>query len=264
MAATERKFTCKFCNKSYKRKGYFKNHVLVCEELHKTKYMEEKEEELVGDIPTMRNMYFLLQTFIKKTADLEDKVNELTKYIEKTKKRINIIEWLNDNIVLESDYDTWVNTLHVTQKHLHIVFKSGIVDGINAILVDNLPCEKESNHPIKCFKQKANTFYIYKDDTWSIMTLNQMNKLFRQMDQRLFKQFMLWKEEHKTKIENDDNYYQNVYLVNMHRILGGNNSTSSSISSDQRNERNKKRCKMNLYHYLQQNIKNIVQYEFTF
>lgn len=258
------KYKCKFCNKTYKRKGYFQNHSLICEEIHKSKYLEEKEKELTDDIPTMRNMYYLLQTFIKKNVELEEKVERLTKYIETTKKRINILEWLNENIDLEIDYDDWLKSVIVSQDDLQTVFQSGIVDGINKILLHNLPCEKESIHPIKCFQQKPNTFYVYKDASWNVMDTKEINRLFTRIDQKLFKQFILWKEENKFKIENDDSFHQNVYLVNMHMILGGNSNCSSTISGEERNEKNKKRCKSHLYHYLKQNIKNIIQYEFTF
>jgi hypothetical protein len=50
----------------------------------------------------------------------------------------------------------------------------------------------------------------------------------------------------------------------MHIMLGGNRSGNSTISSEERNEKNKRMIKSNLFHYLEQNIKNIVQYEFTF
>ena len=94
-------YKCRFCKKCYKRRNYFQNHTLICEEIHKSKYAKECEEEVKQDIPTMQDMYYLLQTFIKKNVELEAKVDELSRYIEKTKKRINIIEWLNENIQLE-------------------------------------------------------------------------------------------------------------------------------------------------------------------
>ena len=76
---------------------------------------------------------------------------------------------------------------------------------------------------------------------------------------------MKWKQDNIIKIENDDNYYDNVYTVNLNRVLGGNpNGGSSKLTSQQRTEKNNKQIQSNLYHYLKQDIKNIVQYEFTF
>ena len=174
MASCDTIFKCRFCKKSYKRKGYFKNHVLICEEIHNSKYLEEKEKEIRGDVPSMRDMYYLLQTFIKKNVELEEKVDQLTKYIETTKKRINIIDWLNENVHLDVDYTMWLKSLTVTQEQLQTVFKSGIVDGVDSILLHNLPCEKEHLHPIKCFKQKPHTFYIFKENEWNIMTTKEL------------------------------------------------------------------------------------------
>lgn len=257
-------YKCRFCKKCYKRRNYFQNHTLICEEIHKSKYVKECEEEVKQDIPTMQDMYYLLQTFIKKNVELEAKVDELSRYIEKTKKRINIIEWLNENIQLEEDYDEWTKNLSITQKHLQYVFHHGLVQGMNHILMENLPCMNEEKHPIKCFKQKNNTFYYYKDGEWSIMSQRDLDVLITRLDQKLFKQFIIWKNENQHKLDTDDDFYNNVYMVNMHIMLGGNRSGNSTISSEERNEKNKRMIKSNLFHYLEQNIKNIVQYEFTF
>ena len=71
---TKAKYQCKFCNKSYKRKGCYKTHILICEEIHNTKYLDDKKDNSINDLPTKQEMYYLLQTFIKRTVVLEEKV----------------------------------------------------------------------------------------------------------------------------------------------------------------------------------------------
>ena len=264
LQSSSKSYKCRFCSKTYKRHSCFKTHILVCEEIHKSKYLQEKEEEWEKDIPTMKDMYRLLQVFIQKNVELEHKVNELTKYVETKKKRINIIDWLNENVMLEKDYDTWISELNVTQEELEYVFTNGIVSGMSHILVSNLPCDTNHTHPIKCFTQKPHTFYCYKENSWKVMTTRDLDILFTKLDQRIFKQFIVWKDNNKRRIETDDNFYNNVYMVNMHRMLGGTRSASSAISSEERNNKNKKKMRSELYHYLQQSIKNIIQYDFTF
>lgn len=257
-------YKCRFCNKCYKRRSYFQNHTLICEEIQKSKYSQEREQEIQQDIPSLRDMYYLLQTFIKKNVELEEKVEELTKYIEHTKKRVNILEWLTDNISPNPDYNDWLKQISVTQDHLHYVFQHSLVQGIHKILIDNLPCTQEESHPIKSFKQKPNTLYYYNIDKWEVMPPNVFDSLIARIEQRIFRQFMLWKQENQEQIDNDDHFYNDVYMINMHIMLGGNRCGASSISSEEQNEKNKRKIRSQLFHYLEQNIKNIVEYEFTF
>ena len=252
-----KEYTCRFCNKQYKRKGYYSNHVLMCEELHKSKYEKEKEKELLESMPSVLDMYKLLQSVIKKNAELEEKVNTLTAYIETKKRRVNILSWLNDNARPEIEYNEWINTLKTFHRHLETVFSKDIVAGFIHMLTDNLPCEDEPNHPIKSFKQKPNTFYIYNDGTWTTLKKSDIDKLFTKMDNYMFSLFSAWKKKNSIRIEKDHHYYENVYVVNLHKVLGGTSST-------ERQEKNKSKCMHQLSNYLNQDLRNITEYSFSF
>ena len=65
-------------------------------------------------------------------------------------------------------------------------------------------------------------------------------------------EFIKWQKENTDKIYEDE--FSNKYAVNFQKILGGNNTQ----------EYNNSRIKKELYKYLKMNLKNIIEYEFSF
>ena len=258
-------YKCDFCKRSYKRYSNFKKHAFVCEEINKSKYLRDKEDEIKDEIPSMRDMYVLLQTFIQKNVELEKKVEEMGTYINRIKRHINIIDWLNANATPSVDFDTWIDNFTTDMAMLEYIFNTNIVEGTTNAFIKNLPIEDHANHPIRCFKQKTRTFYRYCDGSWNTMSEHDVNVMLLKVSKKMDAQFTLWKEEHNNKIANDDNYYMNVYMRNVRIYLGGTpKDCISTVSGKDRILMNKKRTKQALFDYLEQDLKNIVEYRFTF
>ena len=263
MNTNKKKLKCNFCDKEYVRKRAFKEHQLICEELQKSKYTARVDKEENEDVPSQKDMYTLIKFLIKKNTQLENKVNELTKYVNKTKKRINIINWLNENANRSPDYEEWLACITIDQKIIEYVFKNGFAKGVVYILTLNLPCEKEFQHPIKSFNQNPKVFYIYHKKEWVIMTKAIFKKMICRITCILFREFTKWKEINKEQIKNDDRFYSDVYLTNMNRLLGGTGQCTK-MSDDAQEQKNKQYIINNLYTYLRRNIRNIIMYEFSF
>jgi hypothetical protein len=88
---------CVHCGKSYKKKTILEKHVILCELLTKTKKGIIIEQE--DDIPSQHKIYNILLELGVKFNQLEEKVDELNKWVVKKKKKINVVEWLNANII---------------------------------------------------------------------------------------------------------------------------------------------------------------------
>ena len=69
---------------------------------------------------------------------------------------------------------------------------------------------------------------------------------------KLLTEFIQWQNENKNKMSQDDFSYK--YARNVQKIMGGN------LTQEQLHMRVKKE----LYNYLKMNLRNVVEYEFSF
>jgi hypothetical protein len=101
-----------------------------------------------------------------KYEKLESEYSELKKYVNVTKNKINILDYLNENF--KSDYMSnggnnitkFMDELVIGEDELQKIFKYDYVDGIFNIICDYINV-KGSLVPIKCFTTKENVLYIF-------------------------------------------------------------------------------------------------------
>lgn len=248
------KCMCMGCGRSFRRKTNYKAHLLICEQLLDSKKMKMMMLDESGHIPTQTELFYLVRNLMVKCESLESEVTKLRKYANITKKQINIIDWLNNNLTVSISYSDWLKTLHnITQDELQKVFKCKYIEGVYQILESRLSITETQSHPIKCFNQKSNMFFIYDDNKWSLMTMDMFNNLANLINGRLIKAFYVWKAKHIEEIENNDRMFD-TYTENMRIVLGENKTNAQIIQ----------KLKTKLYTYLKCDLKNIVKYEFSF
>jgi hypothetical protein len=251
-----KKYTCKFCLREYTRKTYFDRHILVCEIISKKSI--EKEEE--SDTPNIRKLYEIILELTKKNNELEKKVNHLSKWLDVKKKKINVIEWLDTHIIPNITYSQFVKKLYemVDREQLEKIFEHGHILGVTRIIYCLIDKSSEENIPIKAFDQKENCLYIYEYDEqleknkWTIMSQIKFNRFISDISKLIMREFNAWKDENEHRLAHDDFAIQ--YHTNLLKVIGGQMSI----------EHVNTRLKHNLYKHIKMNIKNIVDYEFTF
>jgi hypothetical protein len=260
-------YNCKYCNRTYKLKPNYDKHYLLCDTLNKTRISKTrisiskttKENNADDYVPSMRDMFTLILELTAKNSRLEQKVEELSKWAESKKKKLNVIDWLNEKYTKNIKYTDWLAGINITRNHLEAVFKSDMVTGCYEILQSLLSVNmtedisNEQTTPIKAFDQKENILFIYNDDNkWEILTLPMFAKLMNILSKNIITEFLKWKTENKSKMRQDDFSY--TYARNVQKIMGGN------ITQEQIHMR----VKRELYNYLKMNLRNVVEYEFSF
>ena len=258
-------YCCEYCNKIYVRKSSFNNHLLNCKlsRVCKTNEVSTCNEENVN-IQTMNinihSIYKLLINLTNKYDKLETQYNELKKYCNLTKKKISIIDYLNQHFtsVCDSfDFIDFTSTIDIELPELELIFKKDYVEGVYEIIVNTIEKMKENDPniciPIKSFSQKDGVIYIYVktlNEKWIVMNDESLNILIKYFDKKLLRLFLEWKV--KNELIMDSDIFGEVYIKNMKRVVGGNY-----------NNKNKKiMIKNKLYKYLKVNLKNVVSYEF--
>lgn len=247
-------FQCSICHKTYKRKTNYDKHVILCQILSNSKNDREREEEENNDIPSYKDLYFIVKDLASKYQDLKKDYDLLLSWVNQKKKKLNIIDWLNEHYKIEIYFDDWLNSIQITKIHLDYIFKFDYIDGIMYILHELCPLNDHDNFnlPIKAFNQKENVFFIFqKDDKWEVMSISLFNKFINTISKKLLDLFKAWQDENFHKM--DDEKFQKIYIENVKKIIGGD----TSIDCQNNKIKNK------LFKYLKSNLKNVIEYEFT-
>tara|TARA_Y100000389_G_scaffold78364_2_gene75209 strand:+ start:923 stop:1717 length:795 start_codon:yes stop_codon:yes gene_type:complete len=260
-------YICSYCNKSYLRKSAFNNHQLKCELIRisnniKSKSEQDDDIDYIEELPikfngSINDMYKLLINLNNKFEKLEADYSEIKKYVNVTKNKIDIIQYLNINYdCSDFDFIKFLNSIQITNIELEKVFEKDYIDGIFQILIDYIEKIKHNNEiPIKAFNNKEGVLYIYiklpdSDKNWTLISEDEIKSIYKYFNKKLLPLFLKWKEVNEKQLHPDD--YTLIYVKNMKRVLGTNFEKKNKNSMLQ----NK------LYKYLKVNLKNFVTHDF--
>ena len=285
-------YICEYCSKKYIRKKPFTHHKLICELSYKNskrqeKYYREIEETTVSNIPSQRELYEIIITLNNKYDKLQTDYDMLKRYVYDKKRKIQIIDWLNQNCSLEIGFDELFLNIKLSQEDLNIVFEKDYINGIVEIILkfidDKKNLLKNGEIPLKAFVQKEGILYIYSlvDNhsrgvdgvdgvdgvegvegvegvdgvdcskySWKIMSSEVIDKFIKVISVQLLVLFKNWHLINEKIMDNDK--FNELYIKNLKCVMGGKfNNCEKNI-----------KIKNYLYRNIRQNFKNILVYEF--
>lgn len=248
-------YNCNACNKNYTKKSSLEKHKILCNFKMKTKRENQIENEEIGDMPTHAELVAIVQELTLKMLKMEEKMAENQQWIERKKKKINVITWLNANINPTVGFIEWVkNYINVNSEHFEYLLDNDLCDTIHKIFIHNLSENNNFIYPMRCFTQKSGIFYIAekKEDgkaEWRLLTSEDMNFLLKTIQNYTTKILMKW------KIDNQQQIDDNIKISNkFHKAIGKLYSifiVNNIIS----------KIKNNLFDYLKTDLKNIIEHE---
>ena len=257
-------YDCKFCVRNFKEKFNYDRHILCCEFLHKSVRERNNEVEIIESLPTQIQMYKLIQELAIRINRLE---KDNRKLLQSQKRKINILDWLNENKKQPSIiFSAWLSGIVYQNivNQLEIVFQDDLTKGIIR-LFDNVISDSDSDKiPICAFDNKPNVFYIYDfrnqqmtdtdsgDNTpiWMVLSVSEFNMILKRICHRFLVEFKKnWYDNHKHMIDNDETY-KDKYIIYYKNILGG----------DQNDETRSQKIRTWLYSRLKTNIQSIIEY----
>lgn len=259
------KSSCIYCSKQYTNKTSLEKHMLLCCILYKSKRQLKIEEEETEDLPSHNKLCFIVQELTLKIKKLEEKLEIQEKFITKTKKKINVLEWLNNNIIPSDDINTFItNKISVKEDEILFMMNNTFHDTLDKIFAENFDNDSSNSNsnvnPIFCFIQNSNKFYIYSNtnnmtntNTWSELTKQECIKIFNIIYSKIFKKLMEWKNANEEQL-NKSEQLDNLYLKTMGKLM----------SIDFKNETILSKAKSSLFNKIKTDMKNIIEYEFDF
>lgn len=251
---------CIHCGKSYVKRSNLDKHVVLCDLLQKSKKSKHTEED-EEPLPPQRKLFQMLIELGQKYNQLEEKVEEMSKWIVKKKKKINMIDWLNVNVFPSIIFDQLYDKIIITDDDIQYLLNNSFYDCLNEVFSKTICHLSESNSPIYAFIQKTNTFYIYdKQDNssdgkhiWIEFSREKMIKFFNKIHMKFIKTFYEWKKSNTKEIKEN---YQLASLCDK--------TTTKLMSIEFKVEGTFNKLRNIMYNKFKKDIKAFVEYEFEF
>ena len=94
-----KQYHCYACNKTYSRKHSLDKHKVLCELKFKTANERNIENEEFRDIPKYGDLVNIVKELTIKQNKMEEELKAMQKWVDKKKKKINIKNWLTQNML---------------------------------------------------------------------------------------------------------------------------------------------------------------------
>ncbi len=235
---------CPYCSKAFGRISALQNHSAFCAIRHQGKYAAKNSTDEL-DIPPLRDMYIVLQKLVLENEKLHKKITQLEKLTNKEKKRVSLVDWLDANKTPTIDFVDWVKNISVTQCDFHRILTVNIVNLIMDIIKNNL---ETKDIPICSFDQKLKTIFIYTQKSWRIVEKGEFYRFIDNIIRKLTGQLNQWMQRIELQLQTNEEkfhmYTKKIYSIDTEEVA--------------------RRIHLRLYNHLKYNLRNIVEYEFTF
>ena len=240
-------YSCALCKKGYTRKSSLDKHAVLCEFKSKSKLELQVAVEEAPDKPTYDQLVKIVQELSIKYVKMEEKMGEMQQYIDRKKKKVNVIGWLNAHVRPTTGYIEWANSI-VSVEPSHFLYllrpETTIFEMLHEVFAYNL--EKcDFICPLTCFAQKNGVFYICEPEpngllcAWRELELEDFVLLLKQIQKKMIGELSDWRKE------NQKLFYDNDKIADQF-----NKAVIKLMNITFTQDANMSKIKNSLYHYL--------------
>jgi len=253
---------CAHCGKTYTRKSSLQNHTLLCDLLKQTKRENKIDDEENSELPNYRDLVKIVGMLAVANQKLEEKVHSLEKWVNKSKKKINILDWLNTNITPTKTWDQILEPIVLNETYIDHIIENTPLKTYQLIFEQWFTISDQDNDhpPLQAFSQKQNVFYIYKSNfqtattaSWSELTKEELICFLYKIDRKIQQEVTKWRKKYAEKMETSDKYctLYNKIIYKVNSISFRDDSTLSKV-------------KTILFNIIKREMKNYIEYEFDY
>ena len=253
---------CVYCGKSYIKRINLDKHLVICELLQKTKTKTSTNpiiDSLYNDemepIPAQRKMFQMLIELGERYSRLEEKVDELNKWVVKKKKKVNILVWLNANVKPNIVFETILDKITVTEDDIKNLTEHSFYDILNDIFSRTIYNVDENDNTMFAFVQKQNVFYIYDNNntnnSWVELSKERLIKFLNKVHIKVIKTFSDWKLLIKNEIKTNEKMAE-LYNKTLIKIM----------SIDFKQDSIYIKVRNSMYSKMKTNIKELIEFDF--
>jgi hypothetical protein len=212
-------------------------------------------------MPSPKQMYKMFLELALKYNKLEEKVELMSKWVDKKKKKINVLDWLNTSSGLKPDliFDNLADSISILESDLDLLINGNFYDILNEIFVRNIYDKNESEVSLFAFIQKTNTIYVYSNQNtdsepnWIELSREKLIYFLNKVHFKIVKVLLEW---HRKNKENPN------FSEKMEEMY--NKSNIKLMGIDFKNESTLNKIKFNIYNKMKKDMKALIEYEFEF
>ena len=159
---------------------------------------------------------------MKKLAEMEERISFLEKKNRRNLKRMNVLQWLNENgeeidNKKYNNYEDYFNNLHwISHPFLKYIFQKGYIQGYGNIILNKL-----KENIFIAFENRKKIFY-FNGKQWKIFTENKLEDMLRKINKYVMGLFLDWNAE--------KNPHPDQYMIYSKNVLGGDSSKRKAYS----------------------------------
>lgn len=246
----EKKWECNICSKQYIRKDAFDKHYLLCNFNFEKSRSELKYngEKLTAPNISNEKIYLLLVDLSNKYNKLQADYDELKKFVITKEKKINIVDYLNNNCITcgSIDFDNYIEYIiseiiihgvhnngqkDYDNEYLNLIFENDFINGMVRILSKIIINEREKKLlPIKVFQQKDEIYVLRQSEDrgedgdeigemyWKTMKYEDFKLFIQKIHKKIINLFTIWQKSVEYKMKHEK--FNDIYLANMKKMLG--------------------------------------------
>jgi len=211
--------------------------------------LDNKEKNELTVIPTQKEMWSIIQKLYNDNENLKKKVESLEKIVNKDVKKMNMVDWLNQNDK-GINITGWLKTnITVTLEDLNMIFMSDYTRGLSNILENNI--NDTENNPFRAFSHKTKELYIYEKSKWKKCKKKDLLNIFDRISLNILKKS---KEYDKTLSKQEKYGSDNMqYLKNCDKIM---------IVDTRKKERYYKHIENSIIGLISKNLNDMAKFKF--
>jgi hypothetical protein len=254
---------CEFCGKCYKTIVNLNKHILLCEVVNRCVNKPGSIDKSINEnLPSLETMYKIIESLTIKYNKLEEKMEQLQKWVDKKKKKINIIDWLNENDKINPSYtfNNIIDKLNITQTAVDFLFSNSFYDTVTEILSNYYNNQESNTIPLFAFNQKANLIYVFNKNqtieqksSWKEISKEELVDFLDKIQTKISKCLKAWKNINEDKVRND-NKYSELYSKTIIKIMDVKFNNETTIT----------KYKSLLYNKIKVDMKSLIEYEYEF
>jgi len=249
-------FGCIYCGKNYKTKINLQKHQVLCETLVRAKKDKNSNKEEEFATPTPKQMYKIILDLSMKCNHLEEKVEQMQKWnITQKRKKINILDWLNENQIPSQSLESWTESIQIQEKEIERILHHSFMEVLGEIGNRIFQTEEKEQDvlPLFAFIEKQNILYVFRENEWKEWTKPEITHTLNQLHFQYVKTFIEWKRKNEDKINASDSLSELCNKANI-KLMGMNF----------KHEQTYQKGKSLFYNKLKKELTSIVEYEYQF
>jgi hypothetical protein len=252
--------SCIHCGKCYKTRIRLDKHSILCQinSAAKLRYKYtgiDEDEDLV--LPSQKEMYKILLDLTLKCNKMEEKLEVMSKWVDKKKKKINVVEWLNSNVHPDITFDLLVDSIKVSTAEIDFfITNKHFLDCLNEIF--NKYFYNKSCSPLFAFTQKVNHIYVYEKNAEGVISWNELTRdkciyFLNIIHYKFIRAMYDWKKLNQDKINTCDRFIVKYGEANI-KLMDVNFKNENTLG----------RIRASLYNNIKTDLKALIEYEFEF